>query len=141
VARNPRGLGPAHLIDQEIKNSLQSDPATRTRFGSLEFGVLVPDSCRHLDAHGPMRADKPAGSHFQSHQMFSKLYGRMKDQEMLKSVLDDVAADLKQGAVRVSRADGNCWSEHTTLVREMEQELRAAGSRAWDTRSPRWSGR
>src|SRR5262245_18091580 len=29
-------------LDQEIRNFLQKDDATRIRFGSLEFGVMVP---------------------------------------------------------------------------------------------------
>src|SRR5690349_12237106 len=39
----PAGWSSGLSIDQEIKNHLQRDPATRTRFGSLEFGVMVPD--------------------------------------------------------------------------------------------------
>src|SRR5947209_16941110 len=39
----PAGWAKGLSIDQEIKNHLQHDPATRTRFGSLEFGVLVPE--------------------------------------------------------------------------------------------------
>src|SRR5438552_14933293 len=39
----PAGWAKGISIDQEIKNYLQSNPATRTRFGSLEFGVLVPE--------------------------------------------------------------------------------------------------
>ena len=43
LATRPAGWASGISIDQEIKNYLQSDPATRTRFGSLEFGVMVPD--------------------------------------------------------------------------------------------------
>src|SRR5207302_7598226 len=39
----PAGWASGLSIDQEIKNFLQNDAATRTRFGSLEFGVMVPD--------------------------------------------------------------------------------------------------
>src|SRR6185436_14356234 len=39
----PAGWAGSISIDQEIKNFLQSHPETRTRFGSLEFGVAVPD--------------------------------------------------------------------------------------------------
>ena len=39
----PAGWASGISIDQEIKGFLQKDPATRTRFGSLEFGVLVPE--------------------------------------------------------------------------------------------------
>ena len=40
---SPAGWAGSISIDQEIKNFLQSRPETRTRFGSLEFGVAVPD--------------------------------------------------------------------------------------------------
>ena len=39
----PAGWAKGHSIDQEIRTFLQSKPETRTRFGSLEFGVMVPD--------------------------------------------------------------------------------------------------
>ena len=39
----PAGWASGISIDQEIKNFLQAKPETRTRFGSLEFGVMVPD--------------------------------------------------------------------------------------------------
>ena len=40
---NPAGWASNISIDQEIKNFLQSQAATKTRFGSLEYGVAVPD--------------------------------------------------------------------------------------------------
>src|SRR3954468_21631184 len=39
----PAGWAKGHSIDQEIRNHLQKDAATRTRFGSMELGVMVPD--------------------------------------------------------------------------------------------------
>ena len=39
----PAGWAKGLSIDQEIKNALQSKSESRTRFGSLEFGVMVPD--------------------------------------------------------------------------------------------------
>ena len=39
----PAGWSKGISIDQELKGFLQSNPETRTRFGSLEFGVMVPD--------------------------------------------------------------------------------------------------
>ena len=39
----PAGWSSGHSIDQEIKAFLQKDASTRTLFGSLEFGVMVPD--------------------------------------------------------------------------------------------------
>ncbi|HMC90389.1 MAG TPA: DUF1552 domain-containing protein, partial [Gemmataceae bacterium] len=42
-SHTPAGWASGISVDQEIKNFLQANPATKTRFGSLEFGVLVPD--------------------------------------------------------------------------------------------------
>ena len=39
----PAGWASGLSIDQEIKNFLQSKAETKTRFGSLEFGVVVPE--------------------------------------------------------------------------------------------------
>ena len=61
--------------------------------------------------------------------MFAKLYGRMKDQESLKSILDDLQDDLHKVGSVVSSEDRQLLEEHATFVREMEQELEAADSR------------
>jgi len=42
-SHTPAGWAKGLSIDQEIKNYLQSKPETKTRFGSLEFGVQVPE--------------------------------------------------------------------------------------------------
>jgi hypothetical protein len=39
----PAGWSSGISLDQELKNAFQKQAATRTRFGSLEFGVMVPD--------------------------------------------------------------------------------------------------
>lgn len=122
----PAGWSSGISIDQEIKNYLQSSPATRTRFGSLEFGVMVPeraDTWTRMSYSGP---NKPIAPIDDPYQMFGKLYGRMKDQETLKSVLDDLKEDLDRLRSRVSVQDRQILEEHTTLVREMEVELRSA---------------
>src|SRR5262249_9489918 len=64
------------------------------------------------------------------YQMFARLYGRMKDQESLKSILDDVQDDLRKVGERVSAEDRRLLEEHATFVREMEQELKASGKEA-----------
>ncbi|MBI3721774.1 MAG: DUF1552 domain-containing protein, partial [Fimbriimonas ginsengisoli] len=56
----------------------------------------------------------------------NKLYGQAKDQENLKSVLDDLKEDLDRVRARVSLEDRRILEEHTTIVREMEAELRSA---------------
>ena len=120
----PAGWASGLSIDQEIKNFLQSDAPTRTRFGSLEFGVLVPeraDTWTRMVYAGP---NKPLAPIDDPYQMFSKLYGRSKDQESLKSILDDLQEDLKKVGAKVSIEDRQLLKEHETFVREMEQELK-----------------
>src|SRR5690606_29856753 len=60
------------------------------------------------------------------YQMFSKLYGQMKDRESLASVLDEAQEDLKKLPSIVGAEDRHLLEEHATFVREMERELRAA---------------
>ncbi len=125
-SHTPAGWASGLSIDQEIKNHLQADPATRTRFGSLEFGVMVPD---HADTWTRMvysGPNKPIAPIDDPYQMFAKLYGRMKDRESLKSVLDDLQDDLKILGAKVSPEDRQLLDEHATFVREMEQELKDA---------------
>ncbi len=122
----PAGWSSGISIDQEIKNFLQADAATRTRFGSLEFGVMVPeraDTWTRMSYSGP---NKPIAPIDDPYQMFSKLYGRMKDQESLKSILDELQGDLKKVASVVNAEDRRLLEEQTTFVRELEQELKAA---------------
>jgi len=122
----PAGWASGLSIDQEIKNYLQKSAATRTRFGSLEFGVMVPD---HADTWTRMvyaGPNKPIAPIDDPYQMFGKLYGQLKDQESLKSVLDDLRDDLAKVKRNVSAADRKILDEHTTLVREMEREILSA---------------
>src|SRR5436190_13327147 len=125
-SHTPAGWASGLSIDQEIKNYLQRDPATRTRFGSLEFGVMVPDRADTWTRMVYTGPNKPIAPLDDPYQMFAKLYGKTKDRELLASVLDDVTDDLKKLGGTVSAADRRLLDEHATFVREMEQELRAA---------------
>lgn len=123
-SHTPAGWAKGISIDQEIKNYLQQDAATKTRFGSLEFGVMVPeraDTWTRMSYAGP---NKPLAPIDDPYQMFAKLYGRTKDRELLKSVLDDVTADLEKVSKSVSSEDRRLLDQHATFVREMEKELR-----------------
>lgn len=122
---SPAGWSSGISIDQELKNFLQSDATTRTRFGSLEFGVMVPERADTWTRMVYAGANKPISPIDNPYQMFSKLYGRAKDQENLKSVLDDLTEDLKRVQSRVGAEDRNILEEHTTIVREMEKELQS----------------
>ena len=135
----PAGWSSGLSIDQEIKNFLQKDPATRTRFGSLEFGVMVPDRADTWTRMVYAGPNKPIAPIDNPYQMFSKLYGRVKDQESLKSILDDIQADLGKLRSAVSAEDRQLLEEHATFVREMEQELQSAGKDPSATRCPRSS--
>jgi hypothetical protein len=129
-SHTPAGWARGISIDQEIKNFLQSDPAARTRFGSLEFGVMVPDRADTWTRMVYIGPNKPLAPIDDPYQMFAKLYGRMKDKESLKSVLDDLQGDLRKVESQVSAEDRRLLEEHAAFVREMEQELKAADREA-----------
>ena len=126
----PAGWSSGISIDQEIKNYLQADASRRTRFGSLEFGVMVPDRADTWTRMSYSGANKPIAPIDDPYQMFSKLYGRMKDQESLKSILDELQGDLKKVASAVNAQDRQLLEEQTTFVRELEQELKATSAEA-----------
>jgi hypothetical protein len=122
----PAGWSSGLSIDQEIKNYLQKSLLTRTRFGSLEFGVMVPehaDTWTRMVYSGP---NKPVAPIDDPYQMFGKLYGQMKDREILKSVLDDLQSDLAKVKGQISKEDRKLLDEHLTLVRDMETEIQSA---------------
>lgn len=122
----PAGWSSGISIDQEIKNYLQKSAITRTRFGSLEFGVMVPE---HADTWTRMvyaGANKPVAPIDDPYLMFQKLYGSMKDKELLKSVLDDLSEDIKKVKTHISKADQKLLDEHMSLVRDMETEIKTA---------------
>src|SRR3954467_6471418 len=122
----PAGWASGLSIDQELKNFLQKDPATRTRFGSLEFGAMVPDRADTWTRMVYAGPNKPIAPIDNPYQMFSKLYGRMKDQESLKSILDTIRDDLGKLRSTVSAEDRQLLEEHASFVREMEQELKSS---------------
>ena len=124
----PAGWSSGISIDQEIKNFLQANDATRTRFGSLEFGALVPERADTWTRMSYAGANKPIAPLDDPYQMFQKLYGATKDRETLTSVLDDLQADLKKLSSRVSAADRHLLDEHATFIREMELELKSTAT-------------
>ena len=121
----PAGWCSGLSIDQEIRNQLQKDAATKTRFGSLEFGVMVPDRADTWTRMVYTGPNKPVTPIDNPYQMFHKLYGRKKDNAALASVLDDLNADLKKVAAAVSAEDRKLLDDHAAFVREMEAELKA----------------
>lgn len=125
-SHTPAGWASGLSIDQEIKAFLQKDEATRTRFGSLEFGVAVPDRAdtwTRMVYAGPNRPVAPIDNPY---RMFQKMYGQMQDRESLVSILDSVLVDLQKVKNQVSAEDRRLLEEHTNFVRSMEEELKAA---------------
>ena len=121
----PAGWASGLSIDQEIKRHLQSRPDSATRFGSLEFGVLVPnraDTWTRMVYTGPNQPVSPIDDPY---QMFHKLYGRAKDRESLQSILDELREDLAKVSGALPAEDRRILEEHTALVREFEKELAA----------------
>ena len=124
-------------IDQEIKDYLQSREETRTRFGSLEFGVGVTDRADPWTRMSYAGPNKPVAPISDPYQMYQKLYGQLKDKASLKSILDDVQDDLKKSsqAGQRRRSSPACWRISEALVRNMEKEIAAATSaRNWAVR-------
>src|SRR5437762_12154102 len=119
----PAGWASGISIDQELKNFFQGREDTRTRFGSLEFGVGVTDRAdpwTRMSYGGP---NKPIAPISDPYQMYQKLYGQLKDKENLRSILEDVRDDLKKARKLISAEDRRLLDEHETLVRQMEQEV------------------
>jgi hypothetical protein len=123
-SNTPAGWAGSISIDQEIKNFFQSQPETRTRFGSLEFGVAVPNRADPWTRMCYAGANQPVAPIDDPYRMFEKLYGQMKDKDSLVSILDDVRDDLKRVSAKLSARDKLMLEQHVTLVRSLEQELK-----------------
>jgi hypothetical protein len=124
----PAGWASGISIDQEIARFLQAKEETRTRFGSLEFGVMVPDRADTWTRMSYAGANKPITPIDDPYQMFRRLYGQVRDREVLGSILDSVEQDLQKISKVVSREDRHLLEEHTTFVRSMEEQLRTAAN-------------
>ena len=121
----PAGWSMGISVDQHIKNKLQSNPNTQTRFGSLEFGVMVPeraDTWTRMSYAGPNQPMAPIDNPY---QMFDKLYGQTKNRALLASVLDDLTEDFRQVEQLISAEDRRMLQDHVSMVREVEKELQA----------------
>src|SRR5213080_1970349 len=122
----PAGWASGISIDQEIRNFFQSKEETRTRFGSLEFGVGVTDRADPWTRMSYAGPNKPVAPISDPYQMYGRIYGQLKDKENLQSVLDDVRTDLKKVRKLISAEDRRLLDEHEALVRQMEKEISEA---------------
>lgn len=130
----PAGWSQGISIDQLIANRLQADPATQTRFGSLEFGVMVPDRAdtwTRMSYAGPNQPVTPIDNPY---QMFDKLYGATKNRALLSSVLDDLSDDFQKIERMIGQEDRRLFQDHVSMVREVEKELRQELASKSDTK-------
>jgi hypothetical protein len=122
-SHTPAGWSKGISIDQELKNFLQANEATRTRFGSLEFGVAVPNRADPWTRMCYAGANKPVAPIDDPRQMLAKLYGAAKDKKSLGGILDGVKDDLRRAAGGLSAEDRALLEEHMALVVDMEKRL------------------
>ena len=121
----PAGWSMGISIDQHLSNKLQANTETQTRFGSLEFGVMVPDRADTWTRWSYAGPNQPVAPISDPYQMFNKLYGRVHNRAMLASVLDDLSEDFKKIEQQVSSEDRRMLQQHVDLVRAVEKELQA----------------
>ena len=122
----PAGWASGISIDQHVRNFFQSREETRTRFGSLEFGVAVPNRADPWTRMSYAGDNKPMAPIDDPGQMFNRLYGGSKDREHLSSVVDHVRNDIKRIANQISAEDRSLLDEHLHLVRQLENDIAAA---------------
>jgi hypothetical protein len=121
----PAGWSKGISVDQHLKNKLQANPNTQTRFGSLEFGVMVPDRADTWTRMSYAGPNQPVAPIDNPYQMFDKLYGQTKNRALLASVLDDLTDDFRKVEQMISAEDRRMLQDHVSMVREIEKELQS----------------
>jgi len=134
----PAGWAKGISIDQEIKNFFQSREATRTRFGSLEFGVGVSDRADPWTRMSYAGPNQPVAPTDDPYQMYQKLYGQLRDRDSLLSILDEVRDDLDRVSKKISAEDRRLLEEHAGFVRQMEQEFGRVDSNTLVSNPPKF---
>ncbi|MEM8943726.1 MAG: DUF1552 domain-containing protein [Planctomycetota bacterium] len=122
----PAGWASGISIDQEIKNFYQAQPEHRTRFGSLEFGVAVPNRADPWTRMCYAGSNKPVAPIDNPAQMFEKIYGDGKAKQQLASVLDLVHDDLRKITRKLSPEDLTLVEQHMQQVQQLERDIAAA---------------
>ncbi|MDG2383330.1 MAG: DUF1552 domain-containing protein [Pirellulaceae bacterium] len=125
-SNNPAGWASGISIDQEVSNHFQSQPETRTRFGSLEFGVAVPNRADPWTRMSYAGSDQPIAPINNPSQMFQKLYGSSQELKTVASVLDLVRDDLRRTQNRLASEDRTLLEQHLQHVSQLERDIDAA---------------
>lgn len=119
----PAGWSMGISVDQFLKNKFQASPETMTRFGSLEFGVMVPERADTWTRMSYAGANQPVAPIDNPYQMFDKLYGQQKNRQMLASVLDGLNDDYKRLSTMLSTEDRRILEQHLQMTRQLEKDL------------------
>lgn len=119
----PAGWSKGISVDQFLRNRLQADPKTQTRFGSLEFGVLVPDRADTWTRMSYAGPNQPVAPIDDPYVMFDKLYGQVRNREIIASVLDGLSDDFQRLEKMIGSEDREILKKHTALIRQVEKEL------------------
>ncbi|MSU32643.1 MAG: DUF1552 domain-containing protein [Pedosphaera sp.] len=133
----PAGWASGPSIDQEVAQFLQSNPQTRTRFGSLELGVAVPNKADPWTRWTYAGANQPVAPISDPYAVFERLYGQVKDRENLSSILDSLRQDLRRLSGKLGREDKVLLEQHVTFVRAMEGDLAEANRQKLHQPAPR----
>jgi len=135
-SHTPAGWASGISIDQELKNFLQSQPITSTRFGSLEFGVEVRETADPWTRMCYAGKNRPVAPINDPYSVFTRMYGRSKDDDLLRSVLDDVKDQLKRVGSKLGHEAKRMMEEHQGFVSDMERDLRKAAEQTLDSPAP-----
>ena len=123
----PAGWPKGNSIDREICKHLQANESTRTRFGGLHFGVGIKDKAdpwTRMSYDGPNQPVTPLSDPYESYR---KLYGNVREKKQVRSILDDLRADLRKVENQLPESDRKLLIEHAQLVNRMDREY-AEGS-------------
>lgn len=123
---SPAGWAKGISIDQEIKNFLQTQEHTKTRFGTLEFGVLVPNEANPWTRMVYAGPNQPIAPISDPYRMFDKMHGSVKDRETLLSVLDLVKQDLQQFHGDLDPRDAELLKSNSQYIDRMKTDLNTA---------------
>ena len=119
----PAGWSKGISIDQEIKNYLQANESTRTRFGSLEFGVRVPNEANpwtRMVYSGPNQPIAPISNPY---DMYSRIYGKLKQKDTLLDVLGLLNSDFDSQSKALNDRDAMMLKQHRRHIGKMKADL------------------
>ena len=119
----PAGWSKGISVDQFIRNRFQADARTQTRFGSLEFGVMVPDRADTWTRMSYAGPNQPVAPIDDPYQMFDKLYGQARNQKILASVLEGLGDDFRRIEKLIGSEDRQLLEKHLAMIREIEKDL------------------